>query len=135
MDLSLKDKEKIINSLKKQLSEKDISNMELKQELNDISAKFKNLNIKLSSREDELRKAKQDFDTRHNDMSQEKLKVDEKLKELIDVVKQQAKELNVNSIRLLLLLYRISPFKINFWKKKRRTCRSSTPIFNLTTKI
>ena len=133
MDLSLKDKEKIINSLKKQLSEKDIANMELKQELNDISAKFKNLNIKLSSREDELRKAKQDFDTRHNDMSQEKLKVDEKLKELIDVVKQQAKELNVNSIRLL-LLYRILPFKINFWKKKRRTCRSSTPNFNLTTK-
>ena len=38
--------------------------MELKQELNDISAKFKNLNIKLSSREDELRKTKLDYENR-----------------------------------------------------------------------
>jgi len=70
--------------------------MELKQELNDISAKFKNLNIKLSSREDELRKTKLDYDGRINEFTSEKIKVDEKLKELIEVVKQQAKEISVN---------------------------------------
>ncbi len=93
----MKEKDRIINNVKKQISEKEVDNLDLKQELNDVSAKFKNLNIKLGSRDEDIKKIKIEYEGRLNEYFQEKAKQDEKLKELMDVVKQQSKEINVRN--------------------------------------
>jgi uncharacterized coiled-coil protein SlyX len=60
----IKDQEKTINQLKKQLVEKETINKELKQEFNEISARFKNLTMKLSMREEEYKKLHIDYENK-----------------------------------------------------------------------
>ena len=81
--------------MKKQIFEKDSLITELRQELGEISSKFKNLGSKVNMKEYEFRNLKQDFEIELSELSEEKSKLEEKMSQLIDIVKQQSKELNV----------------------------------------
>ena len=99
-DLIIKDQEKTINQLKKQLIDKESINKELKQEFNEITARFKNLTMKMSMREEEYKKLQMEFETKYSLMEEDKYKTEEKVNELIDIVKQQSKELSDFSVQI-----------------------------------
>lgn len=90
----IREQDKSINQQKKQIMEKEALNKELKQEFNEISARFKNLSVKLNSKESDYNKLCDDYEMRINNLEEEKVKTEEKVNELIDIVKQQSKELS-----------------------------------------
>ena len=94
MDSALKDYERQLTALKKQLLDKEGTNSELKQDFNEITVKFKNLNLKLNLKEEEYKKFKEDNERRVSDTEREKAHLEEKLSQLIDIVKQYSKELS-----------------------------------------
>ena len=93
-DMIIKDQDKGITELKKQVIEKEALTNELKQEFNEISSRFKNLNLKLKQREEEYKKICADYEERVCNVEEEKNRTNEKINELIDIVKQQSKELS-----------------------------------------
>lgn len=93
-DVSLKEHERIVNQLKKQNLEKEALNKELKQEFNEISARFKNLSVKLNSKEEEFLRTCNDYDGKIKSLEEDKVKTEEKVAEMIDIIKQQSKELS-----------------------------------------
>ncbi len=80
--------------------DKDSSNKELKQEFNEISARFKNLTMKMSLREEEYKKIQMEYENKFSLMEEDKYKTEEKVNELIDIVKQQSKELSDFSVQI-----------------------------------
>jgi chromosome segregation ATPase len=99
-DLALKDHEKQISYLKKQLVDKDGIYSDLKQDFNEITAKFKNLTLKLNLKEEEYKKYKDDQDIKFSEISKEKNLLEEKLSQLIDIVKQYSKELSEYNVQI-----------------------------------
>jgi len=83
-----------MNQLKKQMMEKEALNRELKQEFNEISARFKNLTVKLNNKEEEFVRVCEDSENKIRFLEEDKAKTEEKVNELIDIVKQQSKELS-----------------------------------------
>ena len=74
--------------------EKEALNRELKQEFNEISARFKNLTVKLNNKEEEFVRVCEDSENKIRFLEEDKAKTEEKVNELIDIVKQQSKELS-----------------------------------------
>lgn len=74
--------------------EKEALNRELKQEFNEISARFKNLTLKLNNKEEEFVRVCDESDNKIRFLEEDKTKTEEKVNELIDIVKQQSKELS-----------------------------------------
>jgi chromosome segregation ATPase len=99
-DLIIKDQEKSINQHKKMIVEKETINRELKQEFNEISARFKNLSMKLSMREEDYKKLHNEYENKLGSLEDDKYRTEEKVSELIDIVKQQSKELSDFSVQI-----------------------------------
>jgi chromosome segregation ATPase len=99
-DQVIKDQEKQISIYKKQILDKDGVYSELKQDFNEITAKFKNLTLKLGLKEEEYRKIKDDQEIKISDLIREKSLLEEKLNQLIDIVKQYSKELSEYSVQV-----------------------------------
>jgi len=76
------------------MMEKEALNRELKQEFNEISARFKNLTLKLNNKEEEFVRVCEESDNKIRFLEEDKAKTEEKVNELIDIVKQQSKELS-----------------------------------------
>lgn len=91
-DAIIKEQEKQINSLKKQNVEKDKTCEDVKQNFNEISLRFKNLSTKFSQKEDELKKFKGENEQRNSECLKEKEHLEEKLSQLITIVKQYSIE-------------------------------------------
>ena len=96
IERSNKDYEKQNTIMKRQIVEKDNLISDLRQEIGEINSKFKSLSSKVNIKEDEYRKIKQDYDLELAELSEEKIKMEEKMAQLIDIVKQQSKELTVS---------------------------------------
>ena len=97
LDKANKDFEKQNTIMKRQIMEKDGLITELRQELGEISTKFKSLSSKLNIKEDEFRNLQQDYSLELGELTDEKQKLEEKMSQLIDIVKQQSKELTDNN--------------------------------------
>ena len=97
LDKANKDFEKQNTIMKRQIMEKDGLITELRQELGEISTKFKSLSSKLNIKEDEFRNLQQDYNLELGELTDEKQKLEEKMSQLIDIVKQQSKELTDNN--------------------------------------
>jgi len=93
LDIIIKDQEKQIAILKKQGVEKEKNCEDFKQDFNEISQKFKNLQIKFSQKEEELRKFRDEYEYKYSECSKEKANIEEKLNQLITIVKQYSTEL------------------------------------------
>lgn len=99
-DLIIKDQEKTINQQKKVIVEKETINKELKQEFNEVNARFKNLTMKLNIKEEDYKKLHNEYENKLGVLEDDKYKTEEKVNELIDIVKQQSKELSDFSVQL-----------------------------------
>ena len=91
-DSIIKEQEKQINFLKKQNIEKDKICDNFKQDFNEISLKFKNLSIKFSTKEEELKRYKDELENKYHDSLNEKKNLEDKLSQLIVIVKQYSNE-------------------------------------------
>lgn len=90
----IKDQDNQLASLKQKLIDRESNYADLRQDFNEISAKFKNLTLKSNVKEEEQRKSREDFDIKLEDITREKINIEEKLAQLIDIVKQYSRELS-----------------------------------------
>jgi chromosome segregation ATPase len=94
LESGFKDQNIIISNLNKQLLEKDDLNNQLKQEINEILSKFRNITKRMEIKEEEFRKACEEKDLQINKYVHEKTSVEDKLTQVIDIIKQYSKELD-----------------------------------------
>jgi len=81
--------------LRKQSLEKEEVINSLKQQINECNSKARNITSLMEGDLEETRKIREENERRINDLYREKQKMEEKTAELIDIIKQQSKELNV----------------------------------------
>jgi len=89
--------------MKKQIIEKEGINLGLRQDLNEANSNLKNLMQKLKSKEDEHTYSMKDIEIKFADLEDEKNKIEEKLTQIVDIVKQQSKELYVIILMFIIL--------------------------------
>lgn len=93
LDSAIKDYEKQLSISRRQNVEKEKICEDIKQDFNEISQKFKNLQIKFNQKDEELRKYKDENEYNFTEMSKEKAHLEEKMSQLITIVKQYSNEL------------------------------------------
>lgn len=94
-DKALKEIENQNGMLKKQLVEKEACMLGLKQDISEANSNNKNLIHQIKSLQEESVFSKQSVELQYSDLKDEKIKLEEKLNQLVDIVKQQSKELFV----------------------------------------
>ena len=99
-DNVIKDQENQLNSYKKQAIDKESIIAELKQDFNEISAKFKNITLRLNMKEEEWKKIREALDLKVKESNKEKILLEEKLSQLIEIVKQYSKELSEYNVQI-----------------------------------
>lgn len=93
LDFKLKDKESQLNNCKKTLLDREATCSELKQDFNQINVQLKSLSSKLNQKEHEFALYRQESDMQFDKVLKENESLNEKLAQLVDVMKQQSKEL------------------------------------------
>jgi len=93
LDGVIKDMEKQLNISRKQNVEKEKICEDIKQDFNEISQKFKNLQMKFNHKDEELRKFKEENEFKTSESTKEKAHLEEKMSQLITIVKQYSNEL------------------------------------------
>jgi DNA repair exonuclease SbcCD ATPase subunit len=88
LDGVIKDMEKQLNISRKQNVEKEKICEDIKQDFNEISQKFKNLQMKFNQKDQELRKYKEENEVKTSESTKEKAHLEEKMSQLITIVKQ-----------------------------------------------
>jgi uncharacterized coiled-coil protein SlyX len=94
LEMNLNDQDIVIKNLNKQVIEKDEVNKSQKQEINEILSKFRNISKRMESREDEFNKVANTKETTVQELTREKLCLEDKLNQVLDIIKQYSKELN-----------------------------------------
>jgi len=93
MESLLKEQEMQIVGFKKQLLEKDRLCEDYKHDLNGISQKLKNMQIQYNQKDEEFKKSREEFGLKFSENTKEKTHIEEKLAQLITIVKQYSNEL------------------------------------------
>ena len=93
LQIKLKEKDDQLSTTKKQLLEKESTCNELKQDLNQIAVQFKSIGSKLSYKEKEFDEFKNEMTLKYEKEFKEKETYQEKLSQLVEIVKQQSIEL------------------------------------------
>jgi chromosome segregation ATPase len=83
-----------VNALIKQNMEKEQINNQLRQEINEVSSKFRNLTKRLEGKESDVKKLLDDRDNDYHELANEKQHLEDKLTQIIDIIKQYSKELS-----------------------------------------
>ena len=83
------------DNLRRQALEKEGQFSSVKQELNEQNSKQKSLTSIVDSSKEEWRRFREDSEYKISELNKEKHRMEEKVAELIDIIKLQSKELNV----------------------------------------
>lgn len=115
----------MINQLRKQSLEKEGIINGLKQEIIENNSRHRTISGKIDSEKEDAKRTKEEFEKRIYDLNKERQKMEEKVNELIDIVKQQSKELNVR-----MRSQRNTIFKFKYQIRKGRTLLDRTKLYN-----
>jgi hypothetical protein len=100
LDSSLKEYEKQMRDLKKTILDKDDLNTEHKQQFNEIGSKFKNISLKMELRDEEHKRYKEEAELKSKEAANEKRLLEDKLNQMVDIVKQYSRELGDNNQKI-----------------------------------
>jgi len=93
LDCAVKDYEKQLSYARKQSVEKEKICEDIKQDFNEISQKFKNLQMKFTQKDEDFKKYKEENEAKNVESAKEKMHIEEKMSQLITIVKQYSNEL------------------------------------------
>jgi chromosome segregation ATPase len=94
LENGLNDQDIIIQNLNKQLLERDDGNKVLKGETNELLSKFRTTSKRLEMKEEEFRRHSQEKDDNIKQLSTDKACLEDKLNQILEIIKQYSKELN-----------------------------------------